>query len=1198
MRFSSCRFRFVAALALASQPVFVFAAPVAPQAAAPVDALKVETPKPTVPFAGAGVVRDAEGKLLAGATLVVPNFISGPVAGTATIPALTDAQGHFTFASQVPAEIAAQIKTYLHPPEGGLMLPVIVYAPGFAVMQTVLKSGDGNDVKLARGGLATGLVRDADGKPIEGAAVRATFARLPNVRSSDVLTQISSFISLQDFPENSAPERAFSAKTDADGRWTLPDLPLGASVTVALDDSRFVSESVSTTVSSTLPAPGDTKGLLTAHPGARVKGRALYPNGKPVVGARVMASNNTQNSSSTTTTTGADGTYTLMGLGAGQGTVSIQPPSGDWVTSSAANVQFVAGEEMRAPDITLSQGVVLTGRVLETDSKAPVVGAQVNANGVAATSDAKGVYQLRVPLGDLQIYVPQPPPDFVHSWSPVSLTVSAQTKTVPDISLRRGQTLSGTAKDDNGKPVVGAVLSVSNNGPNSEATTDANGNWTLRGLDPNSNGDPAQKNRVRLKVQGAWAIVGATEIRLPSPPLALTLHHLTLQNVTVRVENVKGQPIPEADVSYKLFTGADRNSYENQTARANDKGEIVLRDLRPDQSAELTATKTGYAMKTPGSVSPIGDLTPDAGVLRAKNVIMLPLDAQVSGRVLDASGQPVVGARVASLLTGDLRDLPDATVQTDATGHFTLANLAEGEVTLGVAAGRAYEQRVVTTGQTLDVTLPPDAATPPPHDVEGAFLLLEKWAADARAKGLKPGEGRSSPLISVASSLAAFDSERAARAMIGTDGKVSDEFAAQAPLKLARVDPAGASKWGRALLATLPAEDRADASLQLAALTAKADPKSARDAYDLVALNMTPGAFSAEAATRYALLAAAAGALDDGDMEAWTQALTASLSTVPPDEIGDRISGYARTLSAGGAKTLQLFLSSLSPTLRVRAICDAMPTIARRDLPFAKTLLAQTEALVARPDFPVETPKNDNRYRPAASDLLNQARAAVARALLPSDPQGALDVLSRLPQNYYSSYLDIKAEAQARLALKGNTDARGAALNTASQSSQNPASSMARVASLLSSDDKNSAVQTSDADWRAVREKLAAHQPDEHWGEHAAAYAFYRAFSNPAEARLLVENEWLRVQEALRVARAATARDYGDYQLIQRLDEAARAMIPLSLPRTLELLPDVDASDTKGYYGFSSRQRLIEWLLATDEERRAVNFDDSNNDTD
>src|SRR5205823_503919 len=131
----------------------------------------------------------------------------------------------------------------------------------------------------------------------------------------------------------------------------------------------------------------------------------------------------------------------------------------------------------------------------------------------------------------------------------------------------------------------------------------------------------------------------------------------------------------------------------------------------------LKAIKPLYRYVSGGKVSKQGD------AFQVQDVVMTPLRGTLAGRVTNAAGAPVVGARVLAL-----EGLPVARTTTGNDGRFTLQALPEGKVTVLAATSSEIAQVQTLAGETpVALTVTPPQPVPAANRV-AAIALLDKLA--------------------------------------------------------------------------------------------------------------------------------------------------------------------------------------------------------------------------------------------------------------------------------------------------------------------------------------------------------------------------------------------------------------------------------------------------------------------------------------
>ncbi len=290
--------------------------------------------------------------------------------------------------------------------------------------------------------------------------------------------------------------------------------------------------------------------------------------------------------------------------------------------------------------------------------------------------------------------------------------------------------------DDRGWPVAAAQVSASSLATDSwlrtTAFTDDSGEASLR---------------------GARGLALRVEVRAPShAPRVVTTDgsEETLRVELVAAERATGEVVaergrdPVAGAVVTLYTdlGARR-------ARTDAQGTFALADLAPG-SARMEVRAAGFAPQV--RVVAI----PDSSGRRPFAVPRLELVAEgsVEGDVVDAHGDPVVGARIAKddvptwLLVGST---PDSIAVTDSKGRFALRGLPEGTMTLEAYApglGRARADGVkVVAGRTTEnvhvVIAPSDDESPgaDPTASGGVAVTLGETGAPAQVVVVSVVEG-------------------------------------------------------------------------------------------------------------------------------------------------------------------------------------------------------------------------------------------------------------------------------------------------------------------------------------------------------------------------------------------------------------------------------------------------------------------------
>lgn len=548
--------------------------------------------------------------------------------------------------------------------------------------------------------------------------------------------------------------------------------------------------------------------------------------------------------------------------------------------------------------------------------------------------------------------------------------------------------------------------------------------------------------------------------------------------------------------------------------------------------------------------------------------------AIMRGRIVDADGVAVSGARVAVLWPGDLRDAKSL-VQSDANGKFELDNLRAGELLIGAARGRDWGQIKASIGGEIEIKLAGAAPQPMPQDHALALEVLEQWFA-------KEDQKNDSNWINYAAQLAAIDpnSEPQLAAMVGADSKAG--FEGNLERARAKSDPARAIATARVEVDKTPEGDAHQTKMfDLATLLVQSgDLQGAREVYNSVApsIAVSPGVDPQQAvwdAYKYAQLAGIAGAIENPNADYWLEILDRSLERMSADDRLFRIGSYAGTLAQTDASSASNWLDTRTSAEQVRCYEEVIPVVAAHDLPRARQMLAKMEELVARGDVPIEPTRNDGMYRPTPASSLNAARIAIVKALLPTDPREAYEQSKKLTDDDRYGTEELQLEAAVRLPAEEALPI----LRAQFAENKESAAMMARVAKLAAPFD----AQLSEQWFGLARQKLADHQIWDDESDEMAAYAFYRADSDPPQSRLLLENNWQRI--------LAT-------KFNNPLVEAAIlrpiewAMVPVDWERAQQMSREIKAMPSEQPLDNRRTQHdLLTWLLALEQERHEIDFE-------
>ena len=631
--------------------------------------------------------------------------------------------------------------------------------PGLGVPEGT-GSTDLGTVVMAPGLAVLGMVADAQGRPVEGAEVRARAA------TRDPM----------DLPMNRDPGPADTV-TAADGSFALEDRSPGESLDLTASHAGF---GPGTAPGVAVPSEAPVRIVLNAN--ARVSGRAVDPDGRPVARASIFVSEQRSMSmggQSMITSSGRfhratsdeDGAFSVADVSPGQIRVSARAPRRQ--PAEIEGLEVKAGQDLTGVDVVLRPGASVEGRVLAPDGT-PVREAQVSVtqaspsdftsfSPLSATTDGDGRYQIDgVPPG------PQTLEAHAEGYRRAArdVEVAAGNSTV-DFRLERGLEVSGRVMDDAGNPLQGVqiILVAGRNFMDApRGASGGDGTFRLGGvqdgtyrvsarregyvaLDPQAQmvtvaGAPVSGLEVRLSAGGT--LVGKLSgLDLSQLSRVVILADGTLNRGRVdpegnyRIQHVSpgtwtvSATVPDtplhAEGKVKLEPGAPEARLDLQFGGGHELRGVVLSNGAPLAGASLTLTATGTTTLQTAMTDHQGgfrfggledgtyklDVSTPKGAQHQESVeiagnreIRVELrTASLAGRVIDAQdASPVQGVEISIQSTAEGAFPTFNSVTSDAKGNFRILEVGDGSWKL-----RALCEGYATTERELRVE---DGAAP------------------------------------------------------------------------------------------------------------------------------------------------------------------------------------------------------------------------------------------------------------------------------------------------------------------------------------------------------------------------------------------------------------------------------------------------------------------------------------------------------
>ncbi len=474
-----------------------------------------------------------------------------------------------------------------------------------------------------------------------------------------------------------------STKTDTEGFFFVSDLPPGMHTASLRDDELVITpESAKFQVA----AEGPTEEVvLQAATGGKISGRVYNAEtGQGVAGVEMFGNFvGPSDSRQKEVVTNSEGVYLFKGLKAGSYRISYRKPEGypENYRSEETNplVATAVGSEVKGVDFALTQGLRISGRVVDEEGK-PVAQASVSAN--ARRGNA---YDHIVTKEDGAFVVA----GFAVGQE-VQVSVSKQGFAMLGAEPAKGLVSVGEDGTTGVRLVLGAAGSIS-------------------GTVVNKSGTPMPS--VQMWVRSPQQIAEGSPIEASAADGTITFDRLSPGEYTFNFDGIsnggnvpnaqrikvgKGEKITGVKILYPelgglSITGRVLDTKGNGIARATIRLEGPWREVNSDANGNYTVTGLNEGTHTlvaasyahSSSVSQ----TAEAGATGVNFV--LKDFARIEGRVVSAqTSQPITAFRVRTIgQSGQRYYVRDEFISVrDADGRFTLTNVEDGATALEVRA--------------------------------------------------------------------------------------------------------------------------------------------------------------------------------------------------------------------------------------------------------------------------------------------------------------------------------------------------------------------------------------------------------------------------------------------------------------------------------------------------------------------------------
>lgn len=648
-----------------------------------------------------------------------------------------------------------------------------------------LTAGETTDLGVLRakeGTSISGKVLDPEGRPIADAQVFAMWMDGDRPRTRGV-------------------------KTRADGSWKVAGLGEAPLRQLRASARGFASEEKSGA------SPGDRNVDFVLKPAGVVLGRVLLPDGTAPPAFRVKVHEEAGSRQETgfmrrfvmgatddEVFTDPSGNFRLDTVE--PGTVTLEATAEGWAPARKSGITVESGREVEAGTLVLDPGRTLRGRVLDAKDDAPLPGAVVSlvtaqgpmrfgfgATGApSAFSDLGGVFTIGGLESRAYTAVAEHP-DFAPYQAQVEIPAEEDP---PELVVRlgRGGILTGTVRDAAKQPVEGATIIAMRGmmeGTPQDATTGPDGVYRFERLAPGTYQvvRTPSSNRIVIGLGMRQAVIreGETTVLDFDEKAPITLRGRVIRG---------GKPLGSVTLIFAQGTGAfPMGAIKTAQADAEGRYEVGL-DAAGTYSvivqSDLFAGGGGRVeILVPDGAEPVVDI-----VLRS---------GTIPGRVVDASGEPVVGAIVSAKPEGGpvSSDFLGGRAATRPDGSFTLEGIDPGRYRLSAQAVGYH------TGETGPVEVREGAETP------AVEIRLEK-GREIRGRVLDPRGGA----VAGASVIAA-PSDSVERTAIPASTDVNGSFVLTAPAEGALDVVAVARGYAPARASGVVPDDSAEIVLRMSA---------------------------------------------------------------------------------------------------------------------------------------------------------------------------------------------------------------------------------------------------------------------------------------------------------------------------------------------------------------------------------------------
>ena len=664
--------------------------------------------EPVQPVLCAGVVVDGEGKPVGGANVKQHRMEAGPLDASPVHVRLmqervTGDDGRFDFGS-APQESEEEV-----------LWLVVADKPGMSIGWA--NWGEDRDpnvtITLSDSRVLAGRVVDGSGAPIADAQVETSvMILLKGGRPHFIVGQ--------------AFESLLQCRSDAQGAFRFDRIPTDAS-------AEFTVRKAGMGMAGTFNASYDGQGplqfaagrediVIALAPEGRIEGLAVEKStGRPVGGVQIVA---VQGESHPfmglhPIASHEDGIFAFDALGSGKYVVSLasgRKESSPW-SAEPVEVEVAAGGTARGVRLELTRPGVVDVVLTDSIDDAPIAGANIGLYEPASQRDywadtnQEGVANFRLPAGEYSVK------NLFHSDFPTQHNLASfkvregEAIRVP-VKAQGANKVAGVVRDDQGRPVSGAMIKVCPTGQSS-VISDENGRYTARW--PPGRGDRAVVSYIVVR-HAQRNLAGAAEIPDGNSSVDVKLAEGVV--FSGQVVDVERRPIEGADIDLSFWSGGTGVTVNEKTA-TDAQGRYEIPAAPRDCEFTTRASKQGYGVKFSERLFS----SPTTGNrMEVEPLILKPADRSVSGVVVDEQDRPVSKASISCYGP----DQPWRHVMADDQGRFKIEGICAGSIEI-VADIRDLSGSIRTQADAQDVKvvlnpLRRDGSAPKPVSLLGGQL--------------------------------------------------------------------------------------------------------------------------------------------------------------------------------------------------------------------------------------------------------------------------------------------------------------------------------------------------------------------------------------------------------------------------------------------------------------------------------------------